>query len=265
MDIDNDKFLVVDGGAGQHLYFNSLSNGQFEIYVGGTLRATVPNLGANRWHWIDIDLFVDDANGHCIVNINGVEYVNITGTDTRNAGNANVDRVRLGGLTPTIRTFRWDDLIIADDAGSPSRGLFGDSRIIALRPSSDTAQRDFSSIDARSPTENYVEVNESAVDGDTSYVESSTVGHIDQYNLGDLGVTPPTIHGVGIKAVARKDDGSARSLRLGANSGATTGTTDNVLGTTYAVAEHIMELNPDDNEAWAVADIDALQAHIEVV
>ena len=174
MDIDNDKFLVVDGGAGQHLYFNSLSNGQFEIYVGGTLRATVPNLGANRWHWIDVELFVDDANGHCIVNINGVEYVNITGTDTRNAGNANVDRVRLGGLTPTI-------------------------------------------------------------------------------------------HGVGIKAVARKDGGGARSLRLGAKSGATTGTTDNVLGTTYAVAEHIMELNPDDNEAWAVADIDALLAHVEVV
>ena len=106
---------------------------------------------------------------------------------------------------------------------------------------------------------------EPAVDGDTSYVESSTVGHIDQYNLGDLGVTPLTIHGVGIKAVARKDDGGARTLRLGAKSGATTDTADIVLGTTYAVAEHVMELNPDDNEAWEVADVDALLAHIEVV
>lgn len=174
-DWPDDKVFILDGGGGEHLYFLTAASGQIESYVGGTLRATVPNLGDNRWHWVDFQLFVDDAAGFCIVEIDGVEYVNITGADTRNAGNANVDRVRLGAVAGgASRIHRWDDLIIADDAG-------------------------------------------------------------------------------------------ARSLRLGVKSGAAVDTTDNALGTTYAVAEHMMELNPDDGGAWSIANIDALQAHIEVV
>jgi hypothetical protein len=157
---------------------------------------------------------------------------------------------------------RLDDVYLCDTTGSRNNDLSGDVRVTTLRPNADTAQADFT---PSSGSVHHNRVSESVADGDTTYVESDTVGHMDLYELTDLPLTPAAIHAVQLATVARKTDAGARSLRAIARSGATTqpGAT-RTLATSYALYDDILETDPDTTADWTKAAVDALLTGVEL-
>ena len=99
-------------------------------------------------------------------------------------------------------------------------------------------------------------VDEEQVDGDTSYVASSTPGDLDFYTMGNLGVTPETIHAVQLMMCARKDDAATREVRLKLKSGATTedGATQ-AMAATYQYFSDVYEEDPDAVGPWTASSI----------
>jgi hypothetical protein len=204
---------------------------------------------------------VADSGGVVQVRLDGAQVLSVTG-DTCNAGTAEIATVRFSNhfvASGTRHLLRLDDVYLCDTAGSRNNDFLGDIRVVTLQPNADTAQADFTpstgsvhcSLVAEAPDD----------DGDTSYVESGTVGHKDLYGYQDLTATPAAIMAVQLATVARKDDAGNRSLRAVIKSGATTadGAT-RVLGTTYALYDDRFEVDPATGSAWTKAGVDALEA-----
>jgi hypothetical protein len=70
---------------------------------------------------------------------------------------------------------------------------------------------------------------------------------------------------VQVTTVARKDDAGSRSLRAVLKSGAimANGST-RVLGTSYALYDDRFEVDPATGAVWTKADVDALEAGVEL-
>jgi len=235
--------------------------------VGGA-GATI--LSPDKWYYIEIKFTISNSTGanDCIIRINGVnDLVLGTGLDIQNTANSSADVFAIGlNQSNQIAFVFWDDLYVCDDAGSaPYNTFLGDCRVDTIRPNGNGTTSDFLGSDADS-TDNYLHVDEVLPDGDTSYVESLTVGHIDLYTLESLPVTPGTIFGVQAVAIAKKDDAGARTGNHVLRTGAT-----NYTGTAFAPSigsylgfESIWEENPNTAVPWVNADITGLEAGIKV-
>lgn len=217
-------------------------------------------LASGSWVYLEVKAVIHDSSGSVVVRKDGAEVLSVTGVDTRNGGTGVI--TNFGFYNDNATEELVDDLYIADTTGSVNNNFLGDVRVVTLRPDGAGDSTQFTP----SAGANWQCVDDDQVDSDTTYVESDTPGHKDLYTLGALGVTPSNIFGVQVSAYARKDDSGSRSVRVITKSGTTTENgAETALGTTYGGLIDLMELNPDDSAAWELADINALQAGIEVV
>jgi len=101
-------------------------------------------------------------------------------------------------------------------------------------------------------------------DGDTSYNQSPTVGHIDLFTLADQVATPTTMFAVAVHTVARKTDVGGVTLRnrISLNGNVTEGS-DKALATTYARYSDYFGKSPDGGGAWGNTDVNSLKAGYE--
>ena len=109
---------------------------------------------------------------------------------------------------------------------------------------------------------NYTRVNEATPDGDTSYVESSTVGQIDSYALADLPAAATAVKSLAVCHYARKTDVGSRQMGALVRTGGTNFThpTGVNLGNSYLYDFSAWGTNPGTVAAWTVADVNALEA-----
>jgi hypothetical protein len=109
-------------------------------------------------------------------------------------------------------------------------------------------------------------VDETQADGDTTYVASATATDLDTYTMGNLPVTPATIHAVQITMLARKDDATTRALRtkIRSNGDVANGATG-AMSSTFQFFDDLHEQDPDSADAWTAAAVNALEAGVEVV
>jgi hypothetical protein len=216
-------------------------------------------LQAEAWYYLEIEAVIHGSTGSVKVYKNGAEVINVSGVNTKGQSQDGVStlRLRMPG-TAAWAASSFDDVYVADAATR-----LGDSRVITLVPDSDTADKDWS---PSSGQDNYAMVDEEQVDGDTSYVASSTPGDLDFYTMGNLGVTPETIHAVQLMMCACKDDAATREVRLKLKSGATVedGPTQ-ALSTSYQYFHEIYDADPDAEGPWTATAVDAMQAGVETV
>jgi hypothetical protein len=154
----------------------------------------------------------------------------------------------------------YDDLAINDTSGGADDSWCGDGRIIALTPNANGDLSQLTGSDGNS-TDNYLLVDDVPSNGDTDYVEGSTVDQKDLYNLTACGLTGVIIKRVW--AASRSRDtvaaGGLISLVVKTNSTEYAGT-DRALATSYAeVLGDIHTVNPNTSGAWSTSDLDALQ------
>lgn len=254
-------FRALDGSTVHFQLYYENTTGKLRVYRNTTLlgesAAGVASGAGSDFIYIELRVTVDDSAGVVVVRVNGSEVINLTGQDTRNGAAAQITEVQLwGGIDGA-----FDDFYLCDTTGSVNNDFLGDVKVVTLYPNGAGDSTDFTPLSGS----NYQNVDEVLADGDTTYVESSTVSDKDLYTFENLGYTPESIYGVQTVAVARKDDAGSREMRVITKSGATTKSGSSVaLGTAYGVVMDFMETNPDDSAAWELADINALQAGVEV-
>jgi len=254
-------FVALYDGSTYHIGLFLHSDGRLQVKRSTTVLATTAGavITTDTWHSIEIIGTIDDAAGAVSVYVDNVQVINISGVDTRNAGNAYINRVQL--LCPdgsgSNGVSHHDDFYVAS-----TTTRIGECRIKTIRPNADTVEKDF----ARSAgSDNFALVNETVVDGDTTYVEASTSGDLDLYELGDLGVASATIHCVQPIIFAKKTDVAARSLHIPIKSGGTQSDgAATALLTTYDHISRPMAVNPVTTAAWTLSEVDALQAGLKV-
>ena len=98
-----------------------------------TIASATVALTQNQWYYIECQAKLHDTTGSVIVRIDGVEVINSTGLDTKNAGDSSVyERLRLATFGSS-RTGQWDDLYLRNDAvfqGDPAAS--GDVRLARI-------------------------------------------------------------------------------------------------------------------------------------
>ena len=222
--------------------------------------STTP-IRANIWYYLEVKVTIGDApDGVASLKINGVAELTQTGLDTRNAGNATANIVKIGGWPGTATYF--DDLYICDGTGAVNNGYLGDIKVECLLPSADGATVDWTA----SAGADYTTVDEALQNGDTDYISSSTANQVDTFAMGNLATTAGTIKGVQYLLMARKDDAGSRSVAPVARPVSTdrVGTTASV-GDSYAYVREIAELNPEDSAAWEIADINGMEYGVKLI
>lgn len=251
-------FIEVLSGANYQLGVKLKNDGSLVVYrltglsagtVLGTTAAGVILL--NSWHFLEWGFAIHDSTGTITLKVDAATVLNLTGQDTNNSG-GNWDRVQfLQPAGSTVGTYQIDDLYCLDSATT-----LGERRVETLYPTSDVAQGF-----ARSTgSTNYTLVDEATVNGDTDYVQGSTVGDVDTYGFGDLSSTPTTIDAVQVTAFAEKTDAGSRSIALQVKSGATTSDGSNyALAASYGKFERILTTDPNTATAWTGSGVNAMQ------
>lgn len=205
------------------------------------------------WTYIGIELVRHASSGSFNVYQDGVKILGKTGVNT---GGSDIGGVGLECNTGSGYAL-FDDVYCVD--GST---WIGEARISSARPAADTAQKDWV---PNSGSTNYSRVNETTVDGDTSYVSASAVDAKDLYELSTLGYTPNDIFGIQNVIVARKDDAATRTIAPVTLSGSTeTVGASKAMSTSYTTALQLLDQNPDTSTPWTPSDIADLQVGMKV-
>jgi hypothetical protein len=222
-------------------------------YTTNLILASVPVIRANINNYIEIEIVRNGATGSYKVYLNSIQIINATGVNT---GASDLQQIKFG--PDDNGTFNIDDFYVTNTSTK-----LGERKIESLRPTSETAQIDFT---PSTGTDNALLVDETLWNGDTDYNASGTAGHYDRYNMGNLALTPGNISAVQIAYQMRKDDATGRTARSKLLSGATTqnGTTNGVPAT-YGVFVDLYETDPNTAAAWTPTNVNAIEAGLEIV
>ena len=104
-------------------------------------------------------------------------------------------------------------------------------------------------------------------DSDTTYISTSTAGHVALSGLSNFTLGSDYVHAVIVKALARDDAGATTNqvqpmVRVSSTNYDGSATTT---GATYIAAQSVWEENPYTSDAWSDAELDALQAGVKRV
>jgi hypothetical protein len=209
---------------------------------------------SSTWQFVEVGVVINDTTGSVTVKVDGTTVLSLTSQDTNNAVTT-VDTIQLGCSANTAGQGigQFDDFYLVDSATT-----LGERRVETKRAAADTAQKDFSPL---SGTDNNAMVDDTTANGDTDYVQASSVGNTDLYTFGTLSSTPSAISAVQITAFAEKTDASSRSIALQVKSGATTSDGSNfALAASYGKFDRILETDPNTSAAWTASGVNNLQA-----
>jgi len=246
-----DAVMDMQTAGGTQLFSWGVSaTGQIIICTaaGGTVFTSAAGLvSAGTWYYAEIEATMNTSTGTINFYLGGTSLCTLTGLNTGSGAGLVQMRVFGGGSVPRY----VDDLYVVTGAST----RLGESRIETLRPNADSAV----TWTPNSGTNNYSRVNETQVDGDTSYVQTSTLGNLDLYGSGGLSSTPANIWAANVVAFAEKTDATARNLYNSVKSGATSsdGTAKPLLAS-YSRYDRILMTDPNTSAAWSASGVNNL-------
>lgn len=240
-----------------HVWFRTNLDGTISAYKGdGTLLGTTgAALTQGAFHYLEFKVVISDTVGTVDVRIDNVSALSLTGQDTRNGGTA--DAWNAVGLGPAgiasgaAAGLVFDDLYIADGAGSTWNDFMGDMRIDCSYPNADGTNSDFA---PSTGTDDYAVVDEALANGDTDHLSSSTVDHKTTLNFPDAPVPGADILGIQVVCQARKSDaGSAGHRALARISGTDYESAEVGLAASFLMIMSQFAVNPATSAAWTDA------------
>ncbi len=214
-----------------------------------------------RWVLLEVRFRIDGAAGVVTVKADGIEVYTSTG-DTLGTLTG-VDNILMDA---TYSAMFVDDLALNDTTGGEDNSWCGDGYVEALLPDGNGDQSDFTGSDGNK-VDNYLLVDEVPNDGDTSYVEDSVPGEFDLYTLANFDGTNKIVRRVWVESRARSTASVGDQCRLIVKTGGSVYKSAGI-GLPASYARQVGEdyrVNPNSGIAWTDADLDALQAGIEVV
>ena len=233
----------------------------WQFSTGTTSLATASDgLTPGQWSYLEIEyLPASSPTGRFILRKNGIVILDYTGDTRSSTSITKPEMVALFGGFSSGPTVSFDDLYIADTTGTQNNTFLGDVEVRALAPSGNGTYSQFVGSDGDS-VNNYAIINNTTY---TDYVESSTVGQKDSYQLPDLS-------GVNVKAVQSVVRGAQVSGGMAAvRPFVRIGSTDYPGTTQYlgqqTVSTNIFEINPATSTTWTQTDVNGAEVGIEVV
>lgn len=257
---------VSEGGAAGTRQFEvaiGINTGGFHSIIinraGTTVATATAAFSTNAWHYIEVKGRIHDTTGYAVIKVDGVEVLNSTGLDTRNAGTGLWDGVYFG---PSIfdnqnYVIDIDDMYLVEIDGSGANDFLGEVREEALAPTGAGNSTQFTP----NAGSNWDRVDEVGPDDDTTYNASSTVGHKDTFAMANVSISPASVLGVREILRARKTDAGERFLRSVLRiDGSEYEGSDRALSPTYQTWVNDRTLSPDSGVAFTTSEIDALEA-----
>ena len=266
-------FYDATAGAPQVTVQIEAHTGSISVYRGwgpysGTGGSTGTLLGSsasgafptNIWATIEIGVGINSTTGSVSIRVNNtaVAGCSVTGVNTQNTGNAFFSQVQYGcnltlGSGPVTALF--DDFYIGDNSGSTFNSFIGPGAILTRFASANEAV----SFTPLSGT-NFEMINEQAMDGDTSYNFSPTVGQSDLFSsAGTLSIGWNPLF-VKLQQASRADNTTGRSAANLLVSGASTFTGASISkGTLYGYQEDYLLTDPATTGTWTAQSIEASQ------
>lgn len=241
------RFRFMDSSDVPHVDIEISATGEFKVKNGdGTLLATSAAglVLSDEWGTLEIKVTVNDTTGLIGVKWNGVQVINVTGSDTQNGGTAEIAKVE---FTPDGYL---DDVV--GFIGATSDGFPGPRKVVVKRPATDSAvqfARSGGSINA-------TQVDDPTPDGDTTYNSSSTATEQDLFNMQTVTETG-AIDGVREILVAKKTDIGTRKLKTVQDDGVSSqvlSADEKDLTTDYKAFDNMTVAKPAGG-AWSAGDI----------
>lgn len=257
--INSSGFVVVMRGE------DATSNARTACAIG----AVAINDGA--WHAVEFEIVIG-TTGSVKVWIDGVLDINSTSLDTddfnaaRPLSSLTTFAIGMGKNNATNTEFVYfDDVIVWDDSGSDFTGSFASDvpRIETRIPNAAGDSTQFTP----SASTNVSCVDDplsAAADDDSTYVQSTTSGHVDLYNYQNYTIYPASIKGVKVVTRARITTDGRAQMRAKAKAGGTTGngSTQEVWSTSYRYYHQVYGKQPDATD-WNLIDLDGAQFGFE--
>ena len=235
-------------------------------FVGGAtlLGTSANNVWTNTvWQFLEYHLKVATSGGSFEVRINNNVVLTITGVNTQASANAWFDSMAFA-TSPNAIAYNAvnfiDDFYYNDTTTGPglvpANSYLGDASVATLFAIGNDSV-------AWTPLAgaNWQEISEVAMDSDTSYNSTSTVGNEDRFNFAALSSALNTAFAVQVTGAYRKDDGGTRTIQQSVTSGGTEtyGSSHNIPDTNYAYFTDLFVLNPTTGLNWTLTDINAIK------
>lgn len=264
-----DSTVGLGGQTQCSVYFDQV-NYAIKFFLGNTA-GTVLGISANNvwtakvWNFIEIWPIIDNSSGSITVRVNGVTVASVSGVDTQSSGNAWWDVVNFGNPN-TGATAVIDDLYYADTTTGPGsypcNNFLGDVRVATLFPTANSGVN----FTPKSGT-NYSQINEHAMDGDTTYNSSANVNDKDLFTFDPLENTVSKIYGIQLTSAWRKDDGGMRVIDQVVKTGGTEylGSDHSVPDNFYAYFTDPWILNPNTSVNWTLTDVNNILAGYKLI
>jgi hypothetical protein len=235
------------------------STGAMRITRNGTSLALSSNLLTNGsgWHYIELDATINPTTGAATVWVDGVNWVSVSGTNTRATSNSFAGTVRFYAGQSGQPASQWKDMYALD----PSSGLYsaplGDTDVAVVYPNAAGVNQQWTNTGGASQTASVQDGRSGAgtrPDGDTSYISDSVSGHISDFAHDTL--TAGSIFAVIHMTYARSDAGTATFNQVTLSNGTTRSTSQSV-GASYSYVSDVMETDPHTAAAWTLANFNA--------
>lgn len=257
----SDICAFTDAGTNQ-VELRLVNDGTLRVTRNGTTLGTSASaISAGTWYFIEFKVFINDTTGTYEVKVDGSSWLSGTGADTKNTTTAGANQVRLGIVNGTAGSsfYDYDDVYICDGSGGSNNDFLGDVRVDCYLPNGNGNSSQLTGSDGNS-TDNYALVDESSVNGDTDYVQSSTSGQKDTYAFPNMSHSPTNIFGVQVNMMAKKDDSGARSIcSVTRSGGSDTDGSAFAIPTSYVDIAQIVETDPNTASAWGTAGFNAAE------
>lgn len=232
------------------------------VQVGSTATAA---LAANTWYWIEVKVVLgtDATTGSIEVRVNGTVVIGpVTGIDTFVDANTQLVGLYFGGGDG----IHWiDDVVIMDGTGPSMNNFIGPTQIDTFSPNAAGGVTNWTP--NTGTQKDAVDDPPNAADDDTTYISSTTAAQEARFEIGNLSVTPTTIHGVQVRTRSRKPDAGNRTYRglINVSSTEALGPTRGASTQFAWMRNGVFYTNPATSAAWTATGFNSMQAGVEIV
>ena len=210
--------------------------------------------GVGAWNYLTGKITISATVGEVTLEFNGDQIINATSEDTKN-GTDYVTKINLMAIFNGLDTY-FDDLYI-DNSQS-----HGNCHVNHFAPDSDSATH--TDFERSSGSNDYEMVEDDVPDGDSTYIKSSTVGHISTFGIttGSL----ETVKGIQVNNLVKVAGAGNRKIKTIVRSNSTDYQSAESAGlpSTYKYEKAIWETDPDDSNPWTQTKLEAAEFGLEI-
>jgi hypothetical protein len=253
--------MIIDGTSEQ-ISIRTNSSSVLTVNQGNNVRATGSTvLSTNTWYYIELKFTIHNSAGIVELKLNGAtEIASTSSLDTTGTANAYFNGF---GFFQTASDTRYVDDVYALDTGSGANTNFLGPVIVTARyPDGNGNASDWTP----NGGSNMGCVSEMFEDGDGSFNQSATAGHIDTFTMQNLPAAAGSVFAVAQHTIAAQDGGAARTIRQKLRIAGTNYSGANVAtSSSYQMFSEYRDTSPATSSAWSVAEVDGMESGYELV